>query len=55
MRSRSQSCGGAVKIIASIQDKLTIGKILAHLNEASAPAPLPPARAPPGGSADLFG
>jgi hypothetical protein len=47
--------GGAVKIIACIQDKLTIGKILAHLNEASAPAPLPPARGPPGGSADLFG
>jgi hypothetical protein len=48
-------CGGPVKIIACSQDKLTIGKILVHLNEAAAPAPLPPARAPPGGSADLFG
>jgi hypothetical protein len=48
-------CGGPVKIIACIQDKLTMGKILVHLNEASAPAPLPPARGPPDGSADLFG
>jgi len=29
-------CGGPPKIIACIQDKLTIGKILAHLNGASA-------------------
>jgi hypothetical protein len=49
-----EHCGGAVKIIACIQDTPTIGKILAHLNEASAPAPLPPARGPPDGSADLF-
>jgi hypothetical protein len=48
-------CGGPVKIIACIQDKLTVGKILLHLNEGSAPAPLPPARGPPGGSTDLFG
>jgi hypothetical protein len=50
-----EHCGGAVKIIACIQDKLTIGKILSHLNEASVPVPLPPPRGPPGGSADLFG
>jgi hypothetical protein len=51
-----EHCGGAVKIIACIEDKLTIGKILAHnLKEASAPAPLPPARGPPDASADLFG
>jgi hypothetical protein len=50
-----EHCGGAVKIIACIQDKLTIGKILCHLNEASVPVPLPPPRGPPGGSADLFG
>jgi len=48
-------CGGPVKIIACIQDKLTIGKILAHLNEASAASPLLPARGPPDGSADQFG
>jgi hypothetical protein len=43
-----------VKIIACIQDKLTVGKILSHLNEASVLVPLPPARGPPGGSAELF-
>src|SRR5882724_2438572 len=47
-------CGGPVKIIACIQDKLTVGKILVHLNETSAPTPLPPPRGPPGGSGDLF-
>jgi hypothetical protein len=50
-----EHCGGAVKIIACIQDKLTVGKILSHLNEACAPTPLPPPRGPPSGSADLFG
>ena len=27
-------CGGAVKVIASIEDPVVIGKILAHLKEA---------------------
>jgi hypothetical protein len=45
---RCEHCGGAVKIIACVQDKLAIRKILVHLNETSAPAPLPPARGPPG-------
>jgi hypothetical protein len=52
---RCEHCGGAVKIIACVQNRLAIAKILAHLNEISAPTPLPPARGPPGGSADLFG
>ena len=48
-------CGGAVKVIACIEDPVVIEKILAHLQEKlnSAPAGLRPAsRAPP---ADLFG
>jgi hypothetical protein len=50
-----RECGGAVKIIACIEDPVVIEKILAHLREKlnSAPAGLRPAsRAPP---ADLFG
>jgi len=50
-----EHCGGAVKIIACIEDKLTVRKILAHVESAtSLPGQLPPARGPPGGS-DLFG
>ena len=44
------ACGGALRIIASIEDPIVIKKILAHLaqKEASAPAcRLPPSRAPP--------
>jgi hypothetical protein len=47
-----QACGGAMKIIASIEDPVVIGKILAHLEQA---APirevmrLPGPRAPPDG------
>lgn len=41
-------CGGAVKIIACIEDKLTVRKILAHVEGAtSPPGQLPPARGPP--------
>jgi len=50
-----QACGGAVKVIACIEDPRVIEKILTHLQEklTSAPAGLRPAsRAPP---ADLFG
>jgi hypothetical protein len=52
-----EHCGGAAKIIACIEDKLTIQKILAHIESAaiSLPGQLPPARGPPNGSADLFG
>jgi len=47
-------CGGAMKVIASIEDPTVIRKILAHLNQkagADQPDSLPPSRAPPG---DLF-
>jgi hypothetical protein len=45
-----------VKIIACIEDKVTVRKILAHVESAtSPPGQLPPARGPPSGSADLFG
>jgi hypothetical protein len=43
-------CGGAVKVIACIEDPAVIEKILAHLNEKTVPvqaAPLPKCRAPP--------
>jgi hypothetical protein len=51
-----EHCGGAMKIIACIEDKVTVRKILSHVEgTASPPGQLPPARGPPGGSADLFG
>ena len=43
-------CGGAVKVIASIEDPIVIKKILAHLDrraEPATPAFRPFARAPP--------
>ena len=43
-------CGGAVKVIASIEDPAVINKILAHLDAIAHPAGagrLPPCRAPP--------
>ena len=43
-------CGGAVKVIACIEDPAVIEKILAHLNEKALPVqalPLPKCRAPP--------
>ena len=47
-----QACGGAVKIIASIEDPAVTGKILAHVGE-TAPVReglrLPASRAPPDG------
>ena len=49
-----RECGGAVKVIACIEDPVVIQKILTHLKEKAAPEPLgllPTARAPPG----LFG
>ncbi len=51
-----EHCGGAMKIIACIEDKVTVRKILAHVEgAASPPDQLPPARGPPGSSSDLFG
>jgi hypothetical protein len=50
-----RECGGAVRIIACIDDPVVIEKILAHLQEKIIPAPAglrPASRAPP---ADLFG
>ena len=43
-------CGGAVRVIACIEDPVVIKKILTHLNEKAAsadPAQLPESRAPP--------
>ena len=39
--------GGAVKIVASIEDPAVINQILAHLVEKAAAALLPECRAPP--------
>ena len=47
-----QACGGAVRIIASIEDPIVIEKILTHLDKQDPSAkasPLPPCRAPPQG------
>ena len=49
------ACGGAMKVIACIEDPVVIRKILTHVKEETAPEPLsllPSARAPPAG---LFG
>lgn len=49
-------CGGAVKVIACIEDPVVIKKILAHLKEKASPEPtnlLPEDRAPP--QVELFG
>jgi len=49
------SCGGAIRIIACIEDPVVIVKILTHLDEKGAAADaaqLPPCRAPP--QAGLF-
>ena len=47
-------CGGAVKVIACIQDPAVVEKILTHLVSKTPPEyrPLPKSRAPPAG---LFG
>ena len=44
-----EHCGGAVKVIASIEDPVVIKKILDHLAQAEAATPVsrPFARAPP--------
>ena len=50
------ACGGAVRVMASIEDPTVIGKILAHVGEGQAPMPSllvlrperPEPRAPPG-------
>ena len=57
-------CGGAVKVIACIEDPVVIKKILTHLKGKAAPEPagvLPSVRAPPpvsrqrtGGQVGLF-
>ena len=47
-----QICGGAMRIIAYIDDPVVIEKILYHLNKQDPSAkasPLPPCRAPPPG------
>jgi len=47
---RPLKCGGAVKVIASIEDPVVIEKILSHFNEKKsvvAPDFLPEDRAPP--------
>jgi ribosomal protein S27E len=52
-----QHCGGAVKIIASIEEPQVIGRILEHLGLDGSDAhgrQLPPARAPPIRSIGLF-
>jgi hypothetical protein len=52
-----ERCGGAVKIIASIEDPQVIGRILTHLGLDGSEArshPLPPVRAPPITSSGLF-
>ena len=52
---RCQACGGTARIIACITDPVVIEKILAHLEERTAPAdPLqrPQSRAPPAGLFD---
>jgi Putative transposase len=54
---RCEQCGGAVKIIASIEDPQVIGRILGHLGLHGSDAhnrQLPPARAPPIVSIGLF-
>jgi hypothetical protein len=43
------ACGGAVKVIACIEDPVVIEKLLTHLNEKTLPIeapPLPASRAP---------
>ena len=53
--TRCTRCGGAVKIIACIEDPVVIEKILAHLDSKAASGAarrLPPCRAPP--QASLF-
>jgi hypothetical protein len=47
-------CGGALKIIASIENPQLIGKILEHLERTGAAHSPPPARAPPVAAAELF-
>jgi hypothetical protein len=45
-----RECGGAVKVMACIEDPVVIEKILTHLNEKAASATtglLPESRAPP--------
>ena len=47
-----RECGGAMKVIACIEDPVVIKKILDHLKEKATPEPvglLPCARAPPAG------
>ena len=46
-----ERCGGAVKIIACVQDPVVIRKILEHRGERSLPQ-RPPVRGPPGGVFD---
>ena len=52
---RCRLCGGNARVIAAIEDKAIIDKILTHLDNkrpCAQTAPLPQVRAPP--AADLF-
>ena len=54
---RCDHCGGALKIIASIEDPEVIGQILQHLGldrSEDRGQRLPAARAPPSGSVERF-
>lgn len=43
-----RECGGAVKVIACIEDPVVVGRLLTHLKEkAAAVGMLPEVRAPP--------
>ena len=45
------TCGGVVRVIASVEDPVVIEKILAHLHDTHAPSLIarrPEPRAPPG-------
>lgn len=47
---RCRACGGKARVIAAIEDKALIDKILTHLNTKTScaqTAPLPQVRAPP--------
>jgi hypothetical protein len=55
--NRCEHCGGAVKIIASIEDPEVIGRILQHLGldrSEDCSRRLPAVRAPPSGSDAVF-
>jgi len=50
-----RSCGGKLRVIASIEDSAVVERILEHLGRDAAPvdAAAPPSRAPPQGDLSL--